>query len=76
MDLEGNSHYSTGIFPKMPMYYAGKELREKGCGGCKRGVWNMKIFFDTEFTGLHKDTTIISIGMISENGKKFLCGVH
>lgn len=31
----------------------------------------MKIFFDTEFTGLHKDTTIISIGMIAENGKKF-----
>ena len=31
----------------------------------------MKIFFDTEFTGLHKNTTIISIGMIAENGKKF-----
>lgn len=29
MDLEGNWHYSTGISPKMPMYYAGKELREK-----------------------------------------------
>lgn len=28
MDLEGNWHYSTGISPKMPMYYAGKELRE------------------------------------------------
>lgn len=31
----------------------------------------MKIFFDCEFTGLHKGTTLISIGMISENGKKF-----
>lgn len=31
----------------------------------------MKIFFDTEFTGLHKDTTLISIGMVAENGKKF-----
>lgn len=29
MDLEGNWHYSTGISPKMPMYYAGKELGEK-----------------------------------------------
>lgn len=31
----------------------------------------MKIFFDTEFTGLHKDTTIVSIGMITEDGKQF-----
>ena len=29
MDLEGKWHYSTGISPKMPMYNAGKELREK-----------------------------------------------
>lgn len=29
MDLEGNWHYSTGISPKMPMYHAGKELRDK-----------------------------------------------
>lgn len=31
----------------------------------------MKVFFDTEFTGLHKNTTLISIGLISEDGKKF-----
>jgi hypothetical protein len=31
----------------------------------------MKIFFDTEFTGLRKDTTLISIGMIAENGETF-----
>lgn len=30
-----------------------------------------KIFFDTEFTGLHKNTTLISIGLISECGKTF-----
>lgn len=30
-----------------------------------------KIFFDTEFTGLHQKTTLISIGLISECGKKF-----
>ena len=30
-----------------------------------------KIYFDTEFTGLHKDTTLISIGMITEDGRKF-----
>ena len=31
----------------------------------------MKVFFDTEFTGLHQDTTLISIGLIAENGKTF-----
>jgi hypothetical protein len=31
----------------------------------------MKIFFDCEFTGLTKDTSLISIGMIAENGLKF-----
>lgn len=31
----------------------------------------MKIFLATEFTGLHQQTTLISIGLISENGKTF-----
>ena len=31
----------------------------------------MRVFFDTEFTGLHKNTTLISIGLISEDGKTF-----
>ena len=31
----------------------------------------MKIFFDTEFTGLRQDTTLISIGLISENDQVF-----
>lgn len=31
----------------------------------------MKVFFDTEFTGLHKGTSLISIGLISEDGKTF-----
>lgn len=30
-----------------------------------------KIFFDTEFTGLHQETTLISIGLISECDKTF-----
>lgn len=30
----------------------------------------MKIFFDTEFTGLHKKTDLISIGFITEDGNK------
>lgn len=30
-----------------------------------------KIFFDLEFTGLHKLTTAISIGLVCEDGKKF-----
>lgn len=31
----------------------------------------MKIFFDTEFTGLHQNTTLISIGFIAEDGRTF-----
>jgi 3' exoribonuclease, RNase T-like len=31
----------------------------------------MKVFFDSEFTGLHKNTTLISIGFVSENGHTF-----
>ena len=31
----------------------------------------MKVFFDTEFTGLHQNTTLISIGMVDENGREF-----
>lgn len=30
-----------------------------------------KIFLDSEFTSLRQDTTLISIGLISENGKSF-----
>lgn len=30
-----------------------------------------KVFFDSEFTGLHQNTTLISIGLISECGKTF-----
>jgi len=30
-----------------------------------------KIFFDTEFTGLHQDTELISIGLVAENGETF-----
>ena len=31
----------------------------------------MRLFFDTEFTGLHKGTTIISMSIKAENGKTF-----
>lgn len=31
----------------------------------------MKVFFDTEFTGLHKNTTLISIGCVDEVGRTF-----
>jgi len=30
----------------------------------------MKIYFDTEFTGLHQATTLISLGMISDNDRE------
>lgn len=29
------------------------------------------VYYDAEFTGLHKNTTLISIGMIAENGRTF-----
>lgn len=29
------------------------------------------IFFDTEFTGLHKNTTLVSIGLIADDGREF-----
>lgn len=31
----------------------------------------VKIFFDTEFTGLHQRTNLISIGITAENGSEF-----
>lgn len=31
----------------------------------------MKVFFDAEFTGLHQDTTLISIGLVAEDGRTF-----
>lgn len=31
----------------------------------------MRFYFDTEFTGLHQDTTLISIGIVSEFGQTF-----
>lgn len=30
-----------------------------------------QLFFDTEFTGLHQKTTLISIGIVADNGKTF-----
>jgi len=30
-----------------------------------------RLFIDTEFTGLHQDATLISIGVVSETGKHF-----
>lgn len=29
------------------------------------------LYFDTEFTGLHKDTTLISLGIITDTGESF-----
>lgn len=31
----------------------------------------IKVFFDTEFTGLHQGTTLMSIGLVTENGEEF-----
>ena len=35
-----------------------------------------KLYFDTEFTGLHQKTTLISIGIISECGKTFYAELY
>jgi hypothetical protein len=35
-----------------------------------------KIFFDTEFTGLHQDTTLISIAMVAEDGRELYCELN
>lgn len=31
----------------------------------------MNLYFDTEFTGLHKNTTLISIGIVADDGRVF-----
>ncbi len=31
----------------------------------------MRVYFDTEFTGLHQRTTLISIGAVSDDGQEF-----
>lgn len=36
-----------------------------------KGKLKMKIFFDTEFTGLRQYTTIISLGMVTEDNRQF-----
>jgi len=44
-----------------------KFLNEQSMTNTKR----LKVFMDTEFTGLHKNTTLISIGLITETGQTF-----
>lgn len=34
---------------------------------------NVKIFYDFEMTGFRQDTTPISLGLVSSNGKEFYC---
>lgn len=31
----------------------------------------MNIYWDSEFTGLHRDTTLISLGMVADSGREF-----
>lgn len=33
----------------------------------------MKLFFDMEFTGLRQDTTVISLGIVDQNGRSIYC---
>lgn len=37
----------------------------------KRRELNEKDIFDTEFTGLHQNTTLVSIGLVSDEGERF-----
>lgn len=34
-------------------------------------VYRTKVFLDSEFTGLHKATSLLSIGLVSEDGQEF-----
>lgn len=36
----------------------------------------MKIFFDTEFTGLKKDTDLLSIGLVTETWEEFYAELY
>ena len=36
----------------------------------------MKIFLDTEFTGLHQNTTLVSIGMVAEDNRELYCELN
>ena len=36
----------------------------------------IKVFMDCEFTGLHQGTTLISIGMIAEDGRELYCELN
>lgn len=42
------------------------ETEQRGAEGDE-----MRIFFDTEFTGLHQNTTLVSIGCVAEDGDTF-----
>lgn len=59
--LAGNA---PGVLTKSPEVIKNKKdlIEEEHC---------MNLYLDTEFTGLHKDTTLISIGIISEDGRSF-----
>jgi hypothetical protein len=51
--------------PEVCLFGRGKKQRNRRKGGF------MKVFFDTEFTGLHKGTSLISIGLVAEDGRSF-----
>lgn len=36
----------------------------------------MRVFFDTEFTGLHKTTNLISIGITADDGQEFYAEIE
>lgn len=55
------------LFDSILQEDANKFLKEQPMANTKR----LKVFMDTEFTGLHKNTTLISIGLITEQGQTF-----
>jgi len=54
----------------------GKESGDVVIAGTKKQGGIMKIFIDTEFTGLHQNTTLISIGMVAEDGRELYCELN
>ena len=43
---------------------------------CPAGQLTTKIFFETEFTGLRQDTSLISIAMVTEDGQEFYAATY
>lgn len=54
-----------------PIYTTVKFLKTPRLGKAPNRSPYHRIYYDAEFTGLHRNTTFISIGLVSESGSRF-----